>query len=1543
MTHIGLCICAMFVHLTVATPQINLYSTDSVSGIEANNKITAKHNCLRVLATIDNKEFYYQMISYCMDELSEKVHVINDDSSSKFSFVDLAKQNITSDQLYLWSAPIDTVENYQLYLNQLYKSTTLGEETFYNCTLPRFGPMCQYEFYDFNSNYSSLHEIIYDIYKRYLFPTDSVTCYEHLQCNRGPRPMCLDWTEICNRQVDCIDSEIDEEHCWQLEMNQCKDTEFQCPNGQCVPRIFVQDNINVVECLDEFDSYYDVFRQKRCMLHEPSFDCEDIRCQQNALTSDCRSRQSNVLKSIFSVQDNSVSDSCWNALKCKIDFELLNYTYCSRFCLLDDCIEIINVECPKLVFFPAVPVLFSHIYFAFIKNHSQDFRYPYICYNNSRYDRYFQKAFKIHINNTVCYFRNDTFPIWNFASSWTDRYFSPYYRDLWEYDYIGRNHLFLNYSLPQCNVSDMYQCENSIRCISVKYVQDKAYGCPNGDDENESYNNSIILKEESLGIQRTYSYELKTELRYIRQHISFQTICDGFQELAPIDIDGQNQTDETQCEQWQCDNIYTRCDGLWNCLNGDDEIGCNSTFQQMNCSSDQHVCVSPHTNQLICISTVQANDGKEDCLGGIDEPALCRGMYHIDTIKEFHCWNESAGDCLESRSLCEGYPNCAYGDDEKFCQNLKPNIQYYKLCKPDKLTIHSDAEKFLCSRLHDKKKPALVFFSLDPIGSVAMTATPSDQEILVGPPNEYKPQCHRGFDVHVWSNNRSQCLCPSSYYGNLCQYQNQRVSLSLKFRALSDSWQTPFEIVILLIDDSDEQTIHSHEKLTYLSVRDCQMKFHLYLLYSTRPKNATRNYSIQIDIYEKISLHYRGSVHFPIDFPFLPVHRLAFHIEIPKHDQQLSTCSNLACQHGKCVKYLNNQQFCRCDFGWSGKYCQISHICTCNSLNSICIGTSAHNQSICVCDVNKFGPRCLINTVCQTTEKTSMCQHQGQCVPTDDYMMLDRKFRCICKQGFSGERCETEDSQLVLSFAENIMLTKSILIHFIEIIKNNTPVRATTSKIIHSQRGSISIRWSQPFHIVFIEFFPEKLYYLALVQSNYRQSAMLTRTINSSSYCPHVSEIFNKSFSQWHLLRRIKSYHLACQSQRSCFYDDVHFCLCYDYNDKRLANCFEFDYQMKFDCAGESVCENEGRCFQELQGCPRHSTCICPSCFYGYRCQFSARGFGLSLDAIIGYHIRPDVSILQQSTSVQLTLILIIMFTIIGFIDGILSLITFQSKAVREVGCGLYLLCSSITTLLLISVLGCKFFILYLAQVNSISNRSFLQIQCITLDFVLRICLNMDQWLAACVACERAMTVIQGVRFIKHKSTQIAKTMIILLLIFNIGTTIHDPIHRRLIDEEDNESGEKRIWCTTTYPSSLQTFDHFMNTCNFFVPFVINFVSVTILIIKKSYLQASTQTRKHFLHLFREQIHQHQHLLIAPIALIVLALPRLIISYVSQCMESINDMWVFLVGYFISLIPPMLTFVIFVLPSKFYKKQFNKSLTRYRTILQRRLYFRSSE
>ena len=155
--------------------------------------------------------------------------------------------------------------------------------------------------------------------------------------------------------------------------------------------------------------------------------------------------------------------------------------------------------------------------------------------------------------------------------------------------------------------------------------------------------------------------------------------------------------------------------------------------------------------------------------------------------------------------------------------------------------------------------------------------------------------------------------------------------------------------------------------------------------------------------------------------------------------------------------------------------------------------------------------------------------------------------------------------------------------------------------------------------------------------------------INSSDRCPHINEVFNETIVQLHLIRRIKYYHLPCQNQSlnlSCFYDDIHLCLCYDFDQQRLANCFKFDHNMKFDCFGQSDCENDGQCFQDNPDCPTRSICICPPCFYGTRCQFSTSGFGLSLDAILGYHILPNVNITHQPFIIKMSLALTIIFII---------------------------------------------------------------------------------------------------------------------------------------------------------------------------------------------------------------------------------------------------------------------------------------------------------
>ncbi|CAF0846582.1 unnamed protein product [Adineta steineri] len=1158
----------------------------------------------------------------------------------------------------------------------------------------------------------------------------------------------------------------------------------------------------------------------------------------------------------------------------------------------------------------------------------------------------------------------------------------------------------------------MYQCVNSSKCISKDRIADDFIDCDYGDDEDPIVIYDICVKNESKTLFKCTTtakcihhekvndgichcglneYGLcddgDAKCRAFRTHLSFSIVCDGFIDLFPINIDGQNVTDETECELWQCNNTYTRCDGIWNCFNGADEVHCNTSVS-LNCPSNHHICVLPSTNQLTCLSLAKANDGIIDCLGATDEPKLCRSTDYIHSEKAFYCSNDSSSPCLKSSNLCNSNDECINGDDEQFCSSARNFSAHYSICQPAYYELRSDVEEFLCERMALRYKRQPVYFSLDTIkfNKDTIHLIPPDIEsvcklkdvwqkgqaahfpldtikfnkdintIRIVPPNmksivhhdQYR--CHRGLPLRIWLNQEKNltnitCLCPPSFYGNICQYQNQRVSLTMRFQAYSDSRRTLFALVITLIDDSDKRIIHSHEQFTYLYVNDCQKKFNVYLLYSTRPKNDTQNYSIHIDIYDKTSLNYRGSLLIPIKFPFLPVHRIAVHLNIPRMNDDIQSCTNQTCVHGQCMIYSEDSKgtpFCHCNYGWSGKHCTIPYACKCSS-GSLCAGILANNRSICVCPMNKFGPRCLFNhTVCQFNQNNT-CYNGGKYIPIDEYMQRDDKtFFCMCPKGFTGGRCEIPDNKMTLSFHKHIQLSQTLIIHFITINNDSSPENSSILSRIPIHQKTAIINWRNEFHIAFAQL-SDKDFYLITVQKINNLSSIFEKTINPSDRCKHISEVLNETIVRLHPIRRIKYYHLPChQTSPSlpCFFDDIHFCLCTDFNQQRIANCFEFNYMKKFDCFGGSSCKNGAQCLQDSSKCPKTSVCVCPQCYYGGQCQFKSTTFRLSLDAILGYHILPHIKLTQQLTIVKFSLALTIIMTIAGFIDGILSVMTFKDQELRSRGCGVYLLGSAITTLFTMSMFALKFSILIITQMSYTTNRSFLNFQCISIDFLLRISLYMDQWLNACVAIDRAITAVKGTSFNKKTSKRLARYVILALIVFIISTTIYDPFYRDLLYENNNDEddGEKRIWCIASYSSAVEIYDSFVNVFHFVVPFFINLISAIIIIRTTIALQINVHPDENYRKILFAQLRQHGHLIYGSIFLVILAIPRIIISLISDCMKAIVNPWLYLIGYFISFIPSTLTFVLFILPSKNYKGVFRKTIQQYLTTIKRHLH-----
>jgi hypothetical protein len=170
---------------------------------------------------------------------------INTAAAEAFAFDKLHQKGVTVAHLLNWSSPIDVVQRYE-------QKEKYSDEHFYNCSPPWFGSRCQYKFgYDTPSSFGNIIRII--IGQREIVPFSETigTCYPFVNgCYRGPSPSCLDWREVCDGKMDCLNGE-DEKFCFELEINECVEDEYRCHyGGQCIPLAFVHDGLASSDCLD---------------------------------------------------------------------------------------------------------------------------------------------------------------------------------------------------------------------------------------------------------------------------------------------------------------------------------------------------------------------------------------------------------------------------------------------------------------------------------------------------------------------------------------------------------------------------------------------------------------------------------------------------------------------------------------------------------------------------------------------------------------------------------------------------------------------------------------------------------------------------------------------------------------------------------------------------------------------------------------------------------------------------------------------------------------------------------------------------------------------------------------------------------------------------------------------------------------------------------------------------------------------------------------------------------------------------------------------
>ena len=115
--------------------------------------------------------------------------------------------------------------------------------------------------------------------------------------------------------------------------------------------------------------------------------------------------------------------------------------------------------------------------------------------------------------------------------------------------------------------------------------------------------------------------------------------------------------------EWSCNTLNNRCNNVWNCPNGGDELYCESSkLTALHCDNRGHFCLNISTGEQTCLSIRRAGDDIVDCVGSVDEREFCRTLYPHEHIRRYRCRN--ANICIPFTKICDCLQDCPENDDE---------------------------------------------------------------------------------------------------------------------------------------------------------------------------------------------------------------------------------------------------------------------------------------------------------------------------------------------------------------------------------------------------------------------------------------------------------------------------------------------------------------------------------------------------------------------------------------------------------------------------------------------------------------------------------------------------------------------------------------------------------------------------------------------------------------------------------------------------------------------------------------------------------------
>lgn len=938
-----------------------------------------------------------------------------------------------------------------------------------------------------------------------------------------------------------------------------------------------------------------------------------------------------------------------------------------------------------------------------------------------------------------------------------------------------------------------------------------------------------------------------------------------------------------------------------------------------------------------------------------------RSLCGYDSLDVF-CLN---GTCMKG-VRCDGYFDCEYGEDEYMCY-LGESAVEHRTYRSNQLQYARHSFKHF--RISNFPNSVMKNDRQDRSNQFSQSKIESWNKLQVA------YSCNRGVAIEMIETRTLSCFCPPSYYGKHCEYYSDRLTVIMKFN-YTKSFYTYLEdnLIVLQVLSvlifQDEVIDQYNFRVRPEEEFDTNVKHNFFLLYSRSEKylkhkqkryfNRTdiinnQPYSVRFEVYElrlNQTIQLIRLWQFPIYFDYLPSFRLAKILPLSIDSIYEDPClSNPCSRQSICQSILNQNStsayVCVCKPSFFGKDCRFidencSHFCAPHSIckpkyNGILV---SNQQPFCLCPLDFYGPRCYLKyAVCDSQP----CQNNGICVVVFDAAEL-KSYECVCANKFYGEQCEHEIHPVriqikvsaVVAFSPTAVLAS--VVQFFEIRRFDFDLNG------HTQQASPGLQLKWEYHhessiaptFAFLKVYENSysianfsLYWLYFQQNI--DTINVTVELNEVNYCEHMSTLTNRinhlRISYLNLSESIPNifkYDKLCSDMlihtgAKCFRDNDYICICED--EHYRAECFGYDLSYGV-C---SYCRSGGLCFDDFHTDHLTLICVCPRCYYGDFCQFSSELLGFTLDSLI---INDLIS--NQKLASIIYIIIATLIILVGFFNNLCSCLTFIRPKPRQYSTGIYLLLISILNQCFVLIVFLKIIYIILGSNETFFyHRNLNLYSCKILSFLLSSLTRIIYWLMSFVTIER-MRIVSFVNTGRMKTPKVALSLSLLVTLIIAGMHIHELVYYSIFSDPSQPLSSITTCITNYMQSTVSTYNRVNIIIHHFVPFLIQLFSILILIVQTARSRARTiqnYNRNVFITILKKKFQLYKEHLILPTIIIFSFLPQAIFSFTYICTEF-TDAWkryLLLTTYFLTFLPQILGFLVYVLPSPSYKEEFFKT------------------